>query len=712
MVVASVIVTCLIGMIILIGNWQARRLTLTEPREVTQTILVMPDEVRTNGALVTFTGIDERDHQRETICYRARTRSELNRIRSINQPARWTVAGSLQPVLPATNEGQFDTQFYARQHRIFNEFRVSQLQRIDPVPVGSLRQFCHVGRCRLVNYFQTMPPPLNGYCCQLLVGDNNIANEELTGAVKRLGIIHLFCISGMHIILFSNLISLTGSYLWLERETIEKMLMVLLPLYLIIGGGSTSLIRAVIMAEVALASRHLKLSALDGWGISLLLGLIWNPYLLFNLGGQLSYLLALTLQVIEGQVSELKRCWWLGLLSLPAILYRVFEFHLLSLIASYVMIPAFSIFIFPSVVISAICYFWLPEIGDTVNLILAVSQRILSLLSQLPGEIHFGRPPLWVAMVLFLITLWLIERPSWLKYGCLLALYVSCFLFIHYPITGEVTFIDIGQGDSMIIRTPFNRRVMLIDTGGRLSFKQPHWAQSAIHHDLAERVSVNYLKSRGIRRIDTIYLSHHDADHIGYLPTFLKELAVKQIVVPAGMEKQPAFENKLNECHFQGRVIPATDRTRVDRVLQIVHPFAPGEAQNGDSLVLAGRFGGQNFLFTGDLDRPNERAVLAKYPELRADVLKLGHHGSKTASDPQFLQQLRVRRGIISAGRFNRYHHPNDEVIAELKQAGIIAMSTQQYGMIRYQYRQDHGQWVTTLKGDELRWTLPSSLNN
>src|SRR5699024_6430749 len=104
---------------------------------------------------------------------------------------------------------------------------------------------------------------------------------------------------------------LIGSYLCLEREKIDWILVIGLPFYLIIGGGSTSLIRAVIMAEVTLGQRLFKMDALDGWAISLIAGLLWNPYLLFNLGGQLSYLLSLILQVLTGEEGELKRCWLL-----------------------------------------------------------------------------------------------------------------------------------------------------------------------------------------------------------------------------------------------------------------------------------------------------------------------------------------------------------------------------------------------------------------
>lgn len=633
---------------------------------------------------MTLTAVDQQSRARETVMVRTRQLAELRRIKAVDQPALWRVAGTLQPLLPATNDRQFDSRFYYQQRHIYNELRVKEVRDLQPQPARGWRTWCHVTRYRMFAYFKTMPQPLGGYCQQLLVGDNNVDNSDLTQAVKRLGIIHLFCISGMHIILLTSLTRLIGTYLWLEREKIDWLLVIGLPFYLIIGGGSTSLIRAVIMAEVMLGQRLFNLDALDGWAISLIAGLMWNPYLLFNLGGQLSYLLSLVLQLITREAGELKRCWLLGLLSLPAILNRTFEFHLLSLVASYVMIPVFSMIIFPLVIISVASYWLLPVLGELVNVFLGKFQLILHWLAALPGEIHFGKPPLCFALGLFLTTLWLIQRPRLPRYLILLLLYTCCFLQIHFSPFGEVIFTDIGQGDSIIIRTPFNRQVVLIDTGGKLQFKQPHWAQATSHSDLAQKTSINYLKSCGISRIDTVYLSHHDADHVGYLPSVLKELTVKQIVVPAGMEQQ----------------------------LQIVHPFTSGAAKNEDSLALAGRFGGQTFLFTGDLDRAGEMAIAAKYPQLRATVLKLGHHGSKTASDPRFLSQLGVKTAIISAGRFNRYHHPSDEVVAELKQARILSLSTQQYGMIKYHYYGDHGYWQTTLKGDELRWTLPNLLNN
>lgn len=703
-----------VGLALLTGyfiHWVGAH-TLRNVQAGTWRIVVYPDEVRHNGSLVFFTAHYPGARQKDTAMVRARTPEELSRFTRSKLPTVWQVTGDRQPIIPATNDNQFDTQRYYNQRRICNELRIKEVKTIRPLRRYNIAVSCHVIRRQLITFFNRMPRPLAGYCQQLIIGEQTQDNGELMENAKRLGIIHLFCISGMHVVLLVTLVRMAANYLWLDLELVNWCLLFFLPAYLIIGGGSVSLIRAVIMMELILGHRILKIDALDGWAISLLIGMAWNPYLLLNLGGQLTYLLSLVLHVINPQIGNFKRCWWLSLVSLPSILANVYEVHWLSFFASFVMIPFFSVVIFPLVMVSAVTYDCVPLVGQFANEVLIFFQHSLSTVGQIPGMIPFGKPPLFWSLTFFILTLWLLERPSFKKYGYLLVAYLVCFTAIHLPLTGEVTFVDIGQGDSILVRTPLNRRVMLIDTGGKLNFKQPQWARVTVHSDGAKRATINYLKSRGITTIDTIYLSHHDADHIGYLPTFLKEMRVCKIAVPAGMEDQTQLIKRLNDGHFTGQLRGVTDRNQVDPELRILHPFNRGDGKNEDSMALTGNFGGQSFIFTGDLDRQGERAILQRYPGLRTDVLKLGHHGSRTASDPQFLDAIRPQIGIISAGRFNRYHHPNDDVVEELKCRNIKPLSTQQYGMIKYNYRGQSGKWQTKLRGDEIKWTLPSSLSN
>lgn len=218
-----------------------------------------------------------------------------------------------------------------------------------------------------------------------------------------------------------------------------------------------------------------------------------------------------------------------------------------------------------------------------------------------------------------------------------------------------------------------------------------------------ETVTVNYLHRLGITRIDTVYLSHKDVDHIGDLGALLRLMPVTTVVVPAGMAHLAKFKQLLRPALQAPRVVEALAGQRFRDGLTAVHPFHPGPAENGDSLVLTGVFGGQRLMFTGDLDRAGERAIVAQYPELRVPVLKLGHHGSKTASDPQVLRRLGVRTAILSVGRHNRYGHPNQETLQTLQQQGIQTYSTALQGMISYEFGPGRaGRWQTFLKEGNL----------
>jgi competence protein ComEC len=707
------VVICGVTFFFCVGRqWMWRQDSKVGP--VTQMVLVYPDELTVKGNFMTAVGKDLATNKRESITMTVKGAQVARELAESTRPVIWKISGKMQPFLPNTNENQFNYQRYNYHRRLTTHVQINELQEVVPVEKMGIVGNCHYRRACLSHYFATMPSPLDSYCLQLIVGKASEETTDLLASVKKLGLLHLFCISGMHVVLLTVLLRKLLVYLWWDREVIDWLLICLLPLYLIIGGGATSLIRATIMAEMGLLHRYLHLDALDGWAISLLAGLVIDPSLLLTLGGQLSYLLSFMLQVLPRQLTSFKQAVLLNLVSVPSILSFVYELHLLSFLASYVVIPVFAVVIFPAVIIAACCYCFMPAMTYLINDGLLIFHRLLDWCSRLPGEILFGKPPLFLALLLFILTVYAIDHRSLKRVWLMVAgTYLLTMALIHVPLKGEVVFFDIGQGDAIIIREPFNRQVLLIDTGGKVNFGRPSWAKPVSSRDDGERIIVNYLKSQGIDHLDTIFLSHHDADHIGYLPSILAHLTVDQIVVPAGMEKQPALLKRLAEGTSRPSLVPVTDQVQLQTLpLQILHPFAPGEAKNEDSLVLAGQFGGARFVFTGDLDRENEKKVMEKYPNLRADILKLGHHGSKTASDPAFLHQLQAQYGIISAGRFNRYHHPDDITIANLRQANIIPLSTQQYGMIKYSYYRDKGKIKTYLRGDELKWTLPSCLSN
>lgn len=679
-----------------------------EQQEFQSSLMIWPDQVHVNGNLVFATGRLVKTGEKVNVNLRVKTPAEQQNWQRLTQILLVVVKGSRQPILPATNEHQFDAQQYYRAQRINSEVRATDVQVMRPLAPRTPIEVCHVWRARAHCYFQRLPAPLSQYADQLIIGWQGPA-AEWREAVKQLGIIHLFCLSGMHVVILCELLRRCLINCRWTRETIDLVLVATLPAYLILGGGSASLLRAVVMAECRLLSRWLRVRGIDGWAWSLMIGCWLDPLVLVSLGGQLSYLLSLLLYMLEG--GELRRSLLLNLAGLPLIFNSVYEVHLLSLVMSYLISPLFSVLIFPVTIITAVLYPWWRAPAWWFNQGLVVLHRLLVACARLPGMICYGKPPGWAVWLLLIMSLLLIDQPANRQaYRRLMIAYLGVFCLINFPLTGEVTFVDVGQGDSIIIRTPLNRRVMMIDTGGRLNFRQPRWARAQMRLR-AEKTSINYLKSKGINHLDAVLLSHSDADHIGDLPAVLTQLKVKRIYVPAGMEKLPKLQRRL-PAGTTTAVLPAKKGDLCEQTLVAVHPEQRGQAQNGDSLTLLGHFGGQNFLFTGDLDQQGERQVLKSFPALKVDVLKLGHHGSRTASGASFLRSIQPSIGIVSAGRFNRYGHPHTVTIQRLKSMGIKTWSTQQYGMIRYRYFGTTGRWSTTLRGEELRWMLPPYRNS
>ena len=134
--------------------------------------------------------------------------------------------------------------------------------------------------------------------------------------------------------------------------------------------------------------------------------------------------------------------------------------------------------------------------------------------------------------------------------------------------------------------------------------------------------------------------------------------------------------------------------------IQVLAPAFEGKGENEDSLVLKTTVRGQHFLFTGDLDQAGERRLLQQYPQLTVDVLKVGHHGSKTSSDILFIEQVKIKQAIISCGRNNQFKHPHPEVLAHFERAGVQLYRTDQSGMIRFEWHRRQRQPVLWLATD------------
>lgn len=240
--------------------------------------------------------------------------------------------------------------------------------------------------------------------------------------------------------------------------------------------------------------------------------------------------------------------------------------------------------------------------------------------------------------------------------------------------------IDVGQGDSLLVITP-DGKSLLVDGGG-LGFvgQGRHAAQSEF--DVGEEVVSAALWSRGIRRLDSVALTHAHHDHIGGLSAVLRNFRPRELWVGNNPPVLPYVE-LLRQAREQGvmvRSFRAGDEISLGvvdvRVLGPGRGYQPGtEPKNDDSLVLQARYGETSILLEGDAERPEERTILNE-PGLESSVLKVGHHGSVTSTSPELLARVAPQWAVISCGRRNRFGHPRPEILRELQDAHVRTFRT------------------------------------
>lgn len=278
---------------------------------------------------------------------------------------------------------------------------------------------------------------------------------------------------------------------------------------------------------------------------------------------------------------------------------------------------------------------------------LTFTYGILLWLQHLPVIAILGYPSLLWLCLWIIQSLKLLQLPG--KHG---AVNLICLLVIQqYQLflnpLGEVMFLDIGQGDTALITLPFGQGTFLMDVAG--------------HHtrNLPEQIVLPILKAKGIQHLDAVILSHDDFDHSGGLKQLETLIPIHRII----REKKESV--RIGNLEMKNLLY---DQEYSDK--------------NENSLIFYFELGGLCYLFTGDAGRTAEQKIMRQYPKLTADILKAGHHGSRTSSDPAFLHQLHPMLAVLSSGYHNRYGHPHQETLDTLNRQQISYRNTAESGAV------------------------------
>jgi competence protein ComEC len=640
------------------------------------------------------------------------------------------VIGELKRPKPAKNENAFNYQNYLNTKGIFwileseqTPFEKCSLEKVNLF--YSLKQL----RFRGIKYLEhNFPPEVAGLSSALIFGDRNLMDPEVVSNYQKVGIIHLLAISGLHVSLLIGMLYFIGLRCGATRECMTNSILIILPVYAILTGGSPSVIRAVLMIFLIMVTMKwqsiIKLYPLDAISLAFVIFLFFDPLVLLDIGFQLSFSVSfaiilsapIILRKYHSSLSKLLVTSVIAQFSvLPILLYHFYGTSMISIFANLIFIPLFSYILLPGVYLLFLFHLlfgMIPiPIMNLFSKIIHLSSNTSNLLSHfsaaefVPGRPSFFFLVLYAIMIIFVFVTW--EKKQSNRNIKIMLIFV-CFLFTFQigwnrinPV-GEVTIIDVGQGDSILIHLPFGKGNYLIDTGGSLQFNESQWRIKSTPFEVGKDVVVPFLKGKGITKIDKLVLTHGDMDHIGGTFSILKELKVKQVLMPSVTE--PSNTELAISWEARKKKIPVIHVSdgdyweNNDSYFYILSPEKNFKGvRNRGSIVLYAKIGGLTWFFGGDLDQEGEEEVIKKYPGLTFDVLKVGHHGSKTSSSEKFLMQCKPKISVLSVGEKNRYGHPNEEVIKSLNKIHTTIYRTDREGGITYRFSFDKGTFSTFL---------------
>jgi competence protein ComEC len=592
--------------------------------------------------------------------------------------------------------------------------RVKSRQLMDlEGPPGALARLSGAIRLRVEAAYRAAGPESQGdhqgkaLARALVLGDVSGFPLEWKRGLRVTGVYHLMSVSGVHVALVAGAVWLLGG--WLPRRPRLLLALASIFLYLLLVGPMPALVRAAVMGALAvaalLAERPPAAANALGWAAILLL--LDQPDLALSPAFQLTVAATAGLLLIAPPLAERWRGrivpLWLTksiaasagaqLATLPWALPR---FYMLSPLAPWLNLPAVpwtGLALIASLAWTALALVSPSWAGS----LLPVPDRLaapFSWPSRTPPEVWFPVPLAlsagWAWLLAAVLGSLLFLRPR--RALVVLAAGLACLgvcAAAGWPAPvrrdPELAMIDVGQGDSILLRD--GDRAILVDGGG--------WDGA----DLGGRVLLPALLGEGVRHLDALVMTHPDRDHCGGLVDIAAYLSVDEVWMAPGWEPSGCAGRLMALPGARTRFLAKGNRAALGRWrLTVLHPEADDRHEvNERSLVLLAEVHGRRVLLTGDIESWAEHHLAdCCARDLRADVLKVAHHGSRTSSTSNFLDAASPRLALISVGVKNLYHHPSPEVVERLQDNGARILRTDRNGEVVIRFREDGGMRIET----------------
>ena len=513
------------------------------------------------------------------------------------------------------------------------------------------------------------------YIKTFILGNDSKIDDTIKESYQTNGIKHLFSISGMHlyiIILFIN-------FLFKKLKLNKLILFMFLIFFIFLTGFKITLLRCSLYYLLKLLSSkyNMKFKSEFILLITLILLLIHNPYYIYDSSLYFSFIITFFILISNKlyiDKSYFKKLYIISFIaflsSIPIISYFYYNINFLSIMYNIILSPFISFMIFPLCVIT----FLIPYFDNLCFLIIRSFEKFSLCLSTITFATVKISKPNFVFIAIYYIFLYLslkLDR----KYVIIIFLIIIVKINVNSISNNmRIVFLDVNQGDSELMVTKYGKSA-LIDTGGN----------AGEFGNYVEKRIIPYLSSIGLKKINFLVLTHGDFDHMGEAINLVNNFRVEKVVFNCG---------EFND--LEKELIKALDKKKIKyysciKELNIdnnkLYFLQTGEYdnENDNSNVIYTELSGYKFMFMGDAGIDKEKDILDKYNITDVDVLKVGHHGSKTSSSKNFINEINPKYSIISVGKNNRYGHPNKEVLNNLEDSKIYR--TDQDGSIMFKIK-------------------------
>lgn len=612
------------------------------------------------------------------------------------------------------NPGGFDYRFYLKTKKIYGIVTTKNTKRLKENNVNIISMIAN----KTANVIKNQSKKLleNKKACLLiglLIGDTDEIDEETKEDFRNSNLTHMLAVSGLHVSYVLLAVNYIITKVKIHKKLSKIIVMLLILFFILVTGATPSVLRAGTMTIYLILGGifYRRISVFSSLNLSLLVIIIMNPYCLFDVGLQLSYagtigivyLYPIIKEKIYNKANSILITISANIVIIPIIMYNFNTISLTFFISNLLAGPIIGIIIILgfSIIIISLIFFPIANIFSKIlNLLIILFLNTAKACANLPfSKIFIITPTLkFIFLYYCLLVFIIIKERIQIRISIKLKNKVIAILIILVIINPikyfsnikqsnlKIYFVDVGQGDSTCIVTPKNK-IILIDGGGNSKDE---------NYDIGKQTLLPYLLDKKINKIDYCIVSHFDSDHCGGLMYILKNLKVKNIIIGKQYEEYENYKEFIKiakDKKINIRVVGAGEKITIEKNLYIDvlwpinrEKMVIQNAINNNSLVFKLRYINFSMLFTGDIEEIAEKEILDKYKEntefLKSTILKVAHHGSKTSSTKEFINIVKPKYAVIGVGKDNKFGHPSNVTIENLKTINTEIYRTDEMGEI------------------------------